>query len=235
MARTHDHIYLQENRYETPKESFKFCLALARDYGFSQGRVYDFGCAAGEQAYFLRAQLRDSDIYGVDVLPELIAKAKQYVPGVSFAQGSVLDRKIVAENSADLALLSGVHSIFDDPLEVFDNLMYWTRPQGLVIVFGLFNRYPIDTFVRLRRFQDDVDHREEGWNMISQATVGRFLDRHAKVKQYQFHEFTISVDLLPYPDDVLRSWTFKNAAGERLIMSGTGLIHDFSALVIAVK
>jgi SAM-dependent methyltransferase len=236
MARTHDVFYLKENRYREPKENFKFCLNLARQWKFDErGVVCDVGCAAGEFPYYLKQQLPEADIVGVEYLPSLIAKAEQEVPGVQFRQGSVLDPNALPRVSADLSFLVGVHSLFDDPIPAFENLVNWTKPGGQVIVFSLFNRFPIDVYIKVRRQSDPADHREEGWNMISQATVSEFLKDHPRVAEHRFVKFNIDLDLAQRVDDPLRTWTFKDEQGVRHIINGIGLVHDFHALQIRVR
>jgi len=232
MARTTDALYLRESRYREPKESFKFCLRLAREWGFAEGgAVHDIGCAAGEFEYYLREQLPTADLHGVEYLPELVDKARAEVSGVTFRQGSALDLDLLPPAVSDMTFMVGVHSIFEDPLPAFDNMIRWTKPGGGVLIFGLFNRYPIDTFVALRRAADAPDHRESGWNMISQATVSKFLNAHPDVAEHRFTEFALGIDL-PHQEDPIRSWTVRQEGGPRLVVNGSGLIHDFHALQI---
>lgn len=233
MARTHDQLYLSENRYENVKEYFKFCASFVTSA--DNPRVLcDFGCAAGEFPYYLNKIYPNDTVMGMDLLPELIDKARREVPGVQFVVGSVEDRAALPENTADISFLSGVHSIFDDPTIAFGNLIHWTRPGGTVIFFGLFNPYPVDVFLRVRTIDQPADHREAGWNMISQATTTAFLTEHPQVLAHQYHPFTIGIDLPPQKDP-LRSWTELMGDGHRQIVSGIGLIHHFYALIVTLK
>ena len=231
-SRTHDDLYLSESRHEAPKENFKFILQCAREWGFDEsGALYDFGCAAGEFESYLKAQCPGAAITGVEPLPQLVEKARSLVPGVSFLVASALDSTAVSENASDCTFCIGVHSIFDDPLPLFENLLHWTKASGLVMIFGLFNHYPLDVWQRVRKPGHAPDHREVGWNMISQATVSAFLEAHPAVSEHRFVPFSIKIDIPPNADP-LRSWTEKMESGERLIVNGSGLLHDLNVLQI---
>lgn len=232
MERTHDQLYLNENRYDNVKENFKFCRSFVPAH---DGRIsiYDFGCAAGEQAHYLVRQFPHDQVVGIDVLPELVDKARRSVPEAEFRVASVLNPAAVASDSADVSLMVGVHTIFDSPTDCFANVISWTKPGGRAIIFGLFNPDPLDVFIQVRGADMPSDRREVGWNMISQATVSKFLLTHPKVKSHQFHPFQIGIDL-PKQDDPLRSWTELLADGSRQVINGLGLVHRFYALVVDI-
>ena len=55
--RTHDSLYLEENRYENTKEMFKFIFKNAfpkKIHKIQNEDILDIGCAAGEFIYFLK-------------------------------------------------------------------------------------------------------------------------------------------------------------------------------------
>ena len=53
FKRTHDKLYLKENRYDRPKEMFKFIFKKSFIKKNANEVIGDFGCAAGEFLYFL--------------------------------------------------------------------------------------------------------------------------------------------------------------------------------------
>ncbi len=55
VQRTHDALYLDESRYNEPKQMFKFIAANAfdRNEKLSSLSLCDFGCVAGEFLYLL--------------------------------------------------------------------------------------------------------------------------------------------------------------------------------------
>ncbi|MDM7932263.1 class I SAM-dependent methyltransferase [Tabrizicola sp.] len=233
--RTHDLLYLDENRYEGTKESFKFTLHSALEFAGQEPKtVLDVGCAAGEFPFFLVRALRDAQTHGMDVLPELIDKARENVPEATFSVGSVLDLGAI-DKTYEMVFLVGVHSIFDEIEPWLSNLLKWTTSGGTVAVFGLINSHPIDVFVRARSQSDASEHREPGWNNFSRATFEGLLDSREDVSRYAFVDFVIPIDLEPHPDNPLRSWTEKRDTGERFIVNGLGLIHDFKVMCIQKK
>jgi ubiquinone/menaquinone biosynthesis C-methylase UbiE len=74
-ARTNDLLYLHEDRYETPKEYFKFIDTFFACQAHTES-VLDVGCATGEFLYFLRKKYASLRCHGIDIVPELLAKAK---------------------------------------------------------------------------------------------------------------------------------------------------------------
>lgn len=89
--------------------------------------------------------------WGYDVVPELLAKAREKVPGVTFSQGSVLERSLLTNGSLDVAFMIGAHEIFDDFVPALSNLLYWTKEGGKV--------YRGDDPVRTWTFMDQRGQR----------------------------------------------------------------------------
>jgi len=236
ILRTHDkQIYLEESRYDQPKEIFKALAALAAQSGVVRhgSVVRDLGCASGEFLYYLSRQFPAAELHGCDVLPELIAKAKQAVPGVHFEQGSVLDRSILPEASTDVAFLAGVLSIFDEFETCLSNLLYWTRPGGRIYVEGMFNPYPLDVWVTYRKAEgSDPDHREPGWNIFSEVSISRYLDSILGEGKHTFTPYDMPIDLPPNPHDPVRTWTFRDSDDRRLLTNGLCLICPLQILEI---
>lgn len=235
VERTHDKLYLDEARYENTKECFKVCARLAMLSGALKdgATVADFGCAAGEFAYYLKKVMPTAQIVGYDLLPELIEKARNEVPGVTFEVSSVLDRAALPESHVDIGFLIGVHTIFDDFEPCFSNLIHWCKPGGRLYVFSFFNDHPLDVLVKYRHSTDyGRDVWESGWNIFSQASIGRYLEAHPKVRAHHFHPFEIGLDLAPNPDDPVRSWTVPQIDGRRMITNGLCLVQKQSVLEI---
>ena len=228
VQRTQDKkIYLNEDRYERPLEVFKMVVRhVKRSGGVKPGaRVCDFGCAAGEFLFYLTRECPGGDYTGYDVVPELLERAHEKVAGVEFREGSVLDRSLVPEASIDVAFMVGVHSIFDAFEPCLSNLLVWTKPKGRIYIFGSFNPYPIDVWVKYREVDDpDPDHRESGWNLFSKASFSRYLDQHVGSDRYAFTPFSLPFDIAPHPHDLARTWTMKEPGGRRISTNGLSLM-----------
>lgn len=227
-------IYLEENRYEQPKEMFKQLAELAKQRGVLKAGsvVCDFGCAAGEFLYHLRRECPMATYSGYDVVSELLDKARTKVPGVAFQHGSVLDRSLRPPASADLTFLVGVHSLFEDFEPCVSNLLQWTRPGGAIYIAGLFNPYPADVWVTYRLADAPRGQRESGWNLFSKASVSRYLDALATPVGYTFLPFVMPCDVAPHPRDVVRTWTFRDERNRRVFTNGLSLLCHLEILEI---
>lgn len=234
--RTHDkEVYLNEDRYENPKEIFKTVHRYAKSgKSLRPGAIVgDFGCAAGEFLYYLRSQEPAARYCGYDVVPELLAKAREKVYGCDFKEGSVLDQALLSGGSLDVAFMVGVHEIFDDFVPAVSNLLYWTRPGGSIYLFGGFNPYPVDVYVKYHAVADpEPDHREPGWNQFSKASFSRYLDHRLGPGRHRFIPFQLPFDLSPRADDPVRTWTFLDGQGRRLIRNGLSLLINLELLEI---
>lgn len=160
-------------------------------------------------------------MYGYEYLSELVEIAKVRYPNVKFIQSDVLDRNSIQKQRYDFITFLGVLSLFDEVEPVLNNLIYWTKTNGAIYIHTMFNPYDIDIILRYRKAEDYTkDIWEYGWNIVSQKTISRILDKNKKVQSYKFHKFEISVDLDKHFDDPVRSWTEKLENGKRQIING---------------
>lgn len=238
VQRTHDKdLYLEENRYDNPKEISKLILNMIKETGVLQPgiRVNDVGCAAGEYLYFMHREFPGAYYTGFDIVPELLEKAHLKVPSADFKIGSILDHDLIIERSSDITILSGVHPIFDDIEPILSNLVRWTKTGGLVYMSGSFNPYPVDVWVKYRRTDDpDPDHLEPGWNQFSKITVSRIVEKLVGKGKHRFTPFEMPFDIPAHPNDPIRAWTFLDADGNRHHMNGLSLIVNREVLEIQI-
>lgn len=234
IKRTHDkQIYLNEDRYDSPKEIFKILSRLAAEENVIRkgSTVCDFGCATGEFLYFLHGKFPQAKCVGFDAVPDLLERARKKVPGVEFRLGSVLDEGLLPKASVDVAFMLGVHSLFDEFETVFSNLQRWTTPGGCIYIFGLFNPYPVDVWIKYRLPDDPIPgHLEPGWNLFSKTSVSRYLDRTLGQGRYIFHPFEMPFDLPKHPNDPVRTWTFMDGEKRRQFVNGLSLICNLEIL-----
>ena len=228
IKRTHDTLYLSENRYLAPKQIHLELIALICGYldGIHSNQktlIGDFGCAAGEfeyalQKHFLLTPEKYENIIleGYELLEVLVNKARKEVPGVKFCLGSVEDKSTCQESRLDVTLMTGVLCIFDRFEPILDNAIFWTKNKGRVFVHSLFNNYPVDVNVKYNLSTDyGSGNLESGWNIFSKDSVSRWLSQHKNVESFKFHDFQIAVDI-PKNIDPVRSWTFLDVEGRRL-------------------
>ena len=236
VQRTHDEFYVNENRYHEPKEMFKFIgEKLLKENSIVDGlSICDFGCAAGEFLFYLQKILPKAQLFGLDLLPELIQKCSTYVPSASLKVGSVLDQNSEGKDSFDISFLIGVHSIFDEFETCFNNLIRWTKPGGKIYIVGMFNPFPVDVMIKYKHSKDYASNvYESGWNIFSQASISSYLENHSKVNSFSFEKFEITIDL-PRQEDPIRSWTLRDFRENRFIVNGLCIIQPHYLLEIVL-
>ena len=238
--RTHDSLYLQENRYKDPKQlHFEIVQRIktleSSSSGFQIKSILDAGCAAGEFAYLLRDSFPECNISGFDLLPELISKAIHEVEHVDFYQADVLNRDSAPKDCADIVTCTGVLSIFDTFEKLIDNLITWAKPGGTVFLHSLFNTFPFDVQVHYNPSAlYGLGPLESGWNIFSRESVSKFLgelkDKEI-IQQYAFHDFSMNKEL-PKQSDLVRSWTFRDENDSLHITNGLMLLQPHAILEI---
>jgi SAM-dependent methyltransferase len=236
IKRTHDELYLHEDRYNNPKEYFKLIAQIASDAGvLGAGKTAcDFGCATGEFLYFMSKAYAGSAYFGYDIMSALVDRARERVSNVTFEIGSILDPMVAKGEVYDATFLLGVHSIFDDFTLCFDNLLRSTKPRGRCYVFGQFNPYPIDVWVKYKLSDSPDMALEAGWNNFSIQSISRWLHAREDVASYRFIPFHLPFDLPPNQKDSVRSWTHRDADGNQMFINGLGLILHNHILEISM-
>jgi len=234
--RRHDAFYLNENRYKKTKEVFRFVGDKIIKFKKKKNKkisIADFGCANGEFQYYLYRVFKGDDIFGYDSLNKLLIKAKKKVPQVKFKNGSILNKKACAKNSFDVTTAIGVLCIFDSFEETIDNLIYWTKPGGTILLHALLNDYPLDINIKYSHSKNWKYEKpkfwESGWNVYSKATIEKYLIKK-KVKNFMFNKFTLKSNLKKR-EDSLRSWTV-NLNGKKVLTNGLNFIHHHSIIEI---
>ena len=239
IVRNHDEVmYLKENRYEKPKKMHLDIIKMIKDELKTNHRIRisDYGCAAGEFEYALIKEFPDFDIAGYEFVDALLEKAKKNVDGVEFKSGDLNNINTSSENSNDFSLSVGVLPIFDCFKTPLNNMIHWTKSNGVIFIHSLFNEYDFDVFIKYNHSKDyNKDFRETGWNIFSKKSISKFLEANEKVLSHSFIDFNLDFKLDKQGDDYLRSWTFKNNDGDRLITNGLCLLQPHSILKIHIK
>jgi SAM-dependent methyltransferase len=231
--RKHDKQYLRLNRYEKPLEIFKACGQFVSVRPTSEP-VLDVGCAAGEFLYYLKATYPQHSYQGLDLLPELFQKANSMLGG-GVKVGSVLDRSNFEGKRFDQVFMLNAHMIFDDLKSLLENLIYWCRPGGQVIIAGAFNPDPADVWIRYRLSDGPINgDLETGWNIHSIATVGRLIDGLVGVGAYEVLPFHVPIDIQKDPADFLRQRTIKDDEGRRWLVNGLSQLVQMYIVMINV-
>jgi SAM-dependent methyltransferase len=236
IIRDHDKFYLNEDRKANPKEYFKFISSLVAPHldRFPQPRILDIGCATGDFLYYLHSLYPKAVLHGMDVMPSLLERAAVEVPSSTFSEGNICDASDIPLRQFDAVFMNGVHSIFDELRPWLENLVKLVdgTSGGCGYVFGIFNPEPFDVLVKARSADEPEDGPwQAGWNCFSTKSVGKILDSIG-VSSYQFHRWSIGIDVPRHADDCLRSWSFQYLDGNRGIVNGTQVMHHFMLLEI---
>lgn len=227
--RKHDLFYLKENRYKKTKEIFKFVgkkIAAYKKKNKKKISIADFGCANGEFQYYLYKTFKPDKIFGYDVIDKLLSKAKKKIPQVSFNKGSILKRNTCKKNSFDITTAIGVLTIFDSFEKTIDNLIYWTRPKGKILLHALLNEFPLDVNVKYSHSNNWEYEKpkfwESGWNIYSKETIKKFLKKK-KIKSFKFNKFTLKTKLKKQKD-VLRTWS-ASLDNKKILLNGLNIVQ----------
>ncbi|QQG42899.1 MAG: class I SAM-dependent methyltransferase [Candidatus Giovannonibacteria bacterium] len=233
IVREHDKLYLSENRKLKVKEKFKSIIRIADRHlrKLTRPEILDVGCATGDFLHYLRARYPNASLTGLDIMPALLKLAKREVPQASYVRGDIYTGRGLPKSKFDAVFLLAVHSIFDDVGSWLDNLLRLVKPNGHIFVDGLFNPEDVDVVMRVR-YAKPGSRYQRGWNMFSQKTVLEHLRKRGA--KGAFHRFVIGIDIPRHKDDPLRSWTFKLENGERAIINGTQILHQFYFLEITL-
>ena len=113
-----DNIYLNEDRYEKPKEVHKEIISIIQKYYNKEyTSVLDCGCATGALLYNIRKVYPHLELNGFDISPEMIEYAKKKLTNAELFVsdlGEDFKYKDKKRKQSDIVICSGVLSIFDD-------------------------------------------------------------------------------------------------------------------------
>ena len=223
--RTHDKLYLNEPRRN--KEYFKLIYKeINNEFGSKCFSMMDIGCATGDFLHFAKSELQNVELYGIDVMPELLECVDS---DIKIFCADIADCGTLPTNPRkyDCITMLGVLSIFDDFQTVLDNVFRLLEDDGTFFLFGIFNPENIDILLKSKPsgldFSDNVKW-ETGWNYFSKKTIQLFCENRGY--NCNFIPFHIGMEISKHEDDPLRSWTEKTENGY-MIVNGLQLVHHF--------
>ncbi len=230
-------IYLREDRYDEPKELFKFIAGLIETGGRADaGALLDVGCATGELIHYLAARLPGiGRLEGLDVSEPMIEAARRAVSGATFRVGSILDPACFPARDHDVVVCSGVVSCFDDIETPLRHLLAATKQGGVLYVYTPINRHPIDVVMRYRRADHDNAEWETGWNIFSRVTFERTLGALGYRLDLVWHPFEMPFPIERRPDDPMRTWTIRTEDKPFQTVNGAAQMIDGQVLEARVS
>ncbi|MFI5151665.1 MAG: class I SAM-dependent methyltransferase [Bacteroidia bacterium] len=223
----YDKYYLREEKREEPKEIFKFILEKASVFLDSKSApvIADIGCATGDFLYYIRSRYPQGIYSGLDYDHELIELAKKRMNFAKFNTIDIGDKDhLPAAGQFDAIFMTGVHTYFEDLSTWSANLMSLLKKGGRAYVFGQFNPESIDVLTRVRYPEKSNEFNTWG-NLHSVYSVRKeFAKFNAEVNMSAFE---ITIDVARNTSDPLRSWTFKDDKGKRIIINGAQVVQTF--------
>ena len=226
--------YISQDHHLKVKDSFKKLENLISNFSDRKKNVLDVGCASGALIGFLNSCNPEWEYTGLDISNDLLNIARKKIPNVNWLEGSATSMPDSFKGQFDLVTCFGVLGIFDEieAIKMFDELIRSTKPGGEIIVFSQFNEMHADTQITHRKYNQNGEHNgwEKGFNNYSQKTIHNWLN--SKVKNVEFIDFSLSLDLDP-KDDLVRSWTI-DIDKKRRLTNGLKLLIDLKFLKIRV-
>ncbi len=228
-----DEIYLNEDRFDDPKEAHIRIANIIKDLSELKGSesVVDCGCATGELLNTIKNRVAGIQINGFDVSKRMVEKGnKRLNTNRLFVQDLNIEfKEWDNKEKHEYVTCSGVLCIFDDYKKILDNLLSLTKRGGYIIIHGSFNPYGIDVIMRYRR---DIEQSwEGGWNIFSKLTIEKCLQKHERVKSFAWNDYELDINIDERAEDPMRTWT-ANLNGEKILVNGAGQIMRLSNLVI---
>tara|TARA_B100000767_G_C19647893_1_gene485419 strand:- start:163 stop:903 length:741 start_codon:yes stop_codon:yes gene_type:complete len=234
-----DNEYLDQNFYKKPKqihlEAKKLIFKSLSGKENQQLKLVDFGSADGQLIYQLNNQNKhDIKLEGVEPIKKLVQKARKNIKGVKFRVGSVLDKSLYKKSSIDIAVSTGVFSIFKDHKKYIGNMLHWVKPNGIILIQSIFNNDDYDVSVDYKKStQNDFNrsNSKTGWNIFSKKTISLFL-KSRKINNFKFIDFNLKVNVKYNKDKPYKSWTKKLKNDKLISINGLSLILDQKFLLI---
>jgi SAM-dependent methyltransferase len=204
ILRTHDELYLKENRYENTKDSFSFLVKLLKKETVDkQYTLLDVGCANGELLYLLRKKFNNFKLSGVDIRKDLLIKAKKKLgDDIKFFRKDIFKKAL--NQKFDFIICSGVIGITDNPKKLLMNLIKMKKKRGSVYLFHHFNEDNFNVYVKYQKL-DNKSALESGWNIFSLKYIKSICGKY----RVKFFKFVIKKKIFPNKLDKIRSWTIK--------------------------
>lgn len=148
-------------------------------------------------------------------MKELLEKV---TPGITTYWADISDETTLPEERFDICTIMGVLSIFDHHEKILDNILKLFAEKKCLYLFGFFNPYDYDVFVKARNAKkhevDGEDVLEAGWNYLSKLSLIKYCD--SRNLKCEFTPFKVNFDIPRHEDDPLRSWTI--GCGEDVIV-----------------
>lgn len=228
-------IYLNEDRYENPKEVFKFIASeMGKDNFESYQTLHDVGCATGELIYFFKKLWPHLNYSGSDISGQMLNRAKEVLPDCNFYENSIEVLDKLENGQTDIVTCSGLLPLFDEQEPLINNLINKVSPGGKLYIFTLYNQHPVDVLIRYKDVKNK-DYWEAGWNLFSKETFSSILEKNPRSLDWEFADFHMTIDIAKRPDNPWRTWTLKTEEDPRQLINGSNVLTNNCLIKVSVK
>lgn len=232
-------IYL-ENRFNAPKKTFKISYSfIKKKFKNKKLKLLDVGSADCGFANYLNKKEKNFNITNLEYDKKLVNFSKKIFPDYKILQGDINKCKKLKDSFFEVVTCLGVLSIFDDFRPSINEMIRVCKPKGIIIINNMWNTYPIDLNIKIRRSipikKDNFKNWESGWNMLSISTISNYLKSYKSVKKFKFYNWYMDIDIKKDNKNLMRAWTIKNKDNKRIHFNGIGRVVDKKFLVIEKK
>ena len=229
-----NNFYIKEDRSKKIKEVFKSAYHFVKKKIKKNKnlKIADFGCATGDFEYYLRKQIKN-EIYGFDIDHKFIETAKKKVKDVDFKKSNILKKDIKLKKKFDITFSIGTSCHFTSIDKYLENLIFYTKDKGIVIIQTIFNDYDLDVLIKHKYPDDNFKSWHSDWNFFSKTSVKKILKKNSRVNSFFFRDFKFN-KILKKRKEPIRSWTV-DLNGKKALMNGLMIIQNQSFLIIKVK
>lgn len=227
MTSQHYDFYTREGIPAVPKRIFVHVADAMDAAGVgADASLLDVGCANGALTHYLMHRFPGRAFAGSDYFEDMVAAARDEVPGVAFSAASVLDMPKDMWGKFDVVTCVGVLMMFDEntlPVAV-ENLIKCARPGGRVFVVSTCNEYGVDLVMKWRhRTGDDPESWVSDRNVYSFETYAEILK--GRCKSHRFLPCPVDIPL-ERTGDPRRAWTIRTEKNEHQLTSDLKLCLD---------
>ena len=229
-----NNFYIKEDRSKKIKEVFKSAYYFVKKEIKKNKnlKIADFGCATGDFEYYLRKQIKN-EIYGFDIDHKFIETAKKKVKDVDFKKSNILKKDMKLKKKFDITFSIGTSCHFTSIDKYLENLIFYTKDKGIVIIQTIFNDYDLDVLIKHKYPNDNLKSWHSDWNFFSKTSVKKILKKNSRVNSFFFKDFEFN-KILKKRKEPIRSWTV-DLNGKKALMNGLMIIQNQSFLIIKVK
>lgn len=202
-----------------------FVDLLARVPATEVDRVVDLGCGPGNLTRLLKERWPAADVVGVDSSPEMVARAREAVDGVLFAEADL--RGWQAESPVDVLLSNATLQWVPDHLDLLPRLVGQVTPGGWLAFqvpgnFGEPSHVLLDELAADRRFRQYVEGVARPQAHGAAVYLRALLDLGCRVDAWE----TTYLHLLQ-GDDPVFTWVSGTGARPVLQVLPEGLRQEF--------